>query len=183
PYAQHVRQIIKKFPEGVDSFLVTHLTEADDILSLANYIQSSGIQVSEDIDENEMAAVRKGTERKIIKTIVTSDPEATRKLTIYEPYCDFFLLDSRVAGYTGGTGGENDWRACAELIKRTSKPVFIAGGLRPDNVEAAMVLTKPYGTDVSTGVSCYSDSYLRKDRKDLSKIAEFIRISKAFDEQ
>ena len=50
PYAQLVREIIKKFPKGVDSFLVTHLLNADDILVLTNYIQSTGIQISEDID-------------------------------------------------------------------------------------------------------------------------------------
>jgi phosphoribosylanthranilate isomerase len=97
---------------------------------------------------------------------------------MYEPYCDYFLLDSRNLGYTGGTGYENDWDKCNELIKLTTRPAFIAGGLNPDNVRNAIKKTMPYGTDVSTGVSCYSDSYLRKDRKDPKKIESFIKISK-----
>ena len=104
PYAQLVRETIKKFPEGVDSFLVTHLLNGDDILALANYIQSTGIQISEDIDVEEVKKVRNNTDRKIIKTVVTTDPQATEKLKLYEPYCDFFLLDSRDSGYTGGNG-------------------------------------------------------------------------------
>ena len=40
PYAQWVRETIKKFPKGVDSFLVTHLFEAEDILDLSNYIKT-----------------------------------------------------------------------------------------------------------------------------------------------
>lgn len=180
PYAQLVRQTIKKFPKGVDSFLVTHLFNADDILDLANYIKSTGIQISEDIDIEEVKKVRKKTDKKIIKTIVTTDPIATEKLKLYEPYCDFFLLDSRESGYTGGTGKENNWEMCKKLIELTKKPVFIAGGLNPENVEGAIKQTSSYGVDVSTGVSCYSESYLKKDRKDASKIEKFIKISKEY---
>lgn len=180
PYAQLVRETIKKFPEGVDSFLVTHLLNADDILALANYIQSTGIQISEDIDLDEVIKVRNNTTRKIIKTVVTTDPKAKEKLKLYEPYCDFFLLDSRDSGYTGGTGKENNWTMCKELINLTEKPVFIAGGLNPENVRGAIEETMPYGVDVSTGISCYSERYLKKDRKDHSKIEKFINISKEY---
>ena len=180
PYAQLVRQTIKKFPKGVDSFLVTHLLNAEDILDLANYIQSTGIQISEDIDIEEVRKVRSNSDKKIIKTIVTTDPKAIEKLKLYEPYCDLFLLDSRESGYTGGTGKENNWQMCQKLIELTKKPVFIAGGLNPENVEGAIKQTIPYGVDVSTGVSCYSESYLRKDRKDVSKIEKFIKISKEY---
>lgn len=180
PYAQWVRQTIKKFPEGIDSFLVTHLFEANDILALAEYIQSTGIQISEDIDIEEVKKVRSNTKRKIIKTIVTNDPESLKKVKLYEPYCDYFLLDSRDAGYTGGTGKENNWSKCYEIMKYTSKPVFIAGGLNPDNLRSAIEETHSYGVDVSTGVSCFSESYLRKDRKDHNKIEKFINIAKEY---
>lgn len=180
PYAQWVRETIKKFPSNVDSFLVTHLFEADDILSLAEYIQSTGIQISEDIDIEEVKKVRSNTKRKIIKTIVTTDPRALEKLKLYEPYCDYFLLDSRDAGYTGGTGKENDWSKCRELMNETTKPVFIAGGLNPENLKSAINKTHSYGVDVSTGVSYFSESYLRKDRKDHKKIEKFIAIAKEY---
>lgn len=180
PYAQWVRETIKKFPKGVDSFLVTHLWNAEDILDLANYIKSTGIQISEDLPLDEVIKVRKSTDKKIIKTIVANDPMPLKKLKMYEPYCDFFLLDSRALGYTGGTGFENDWNKCAELVKLTPKPVFIAGGLNPENVKAAIEKTQPYGTDVSTGVGTYSESYLKKDRKDAKKIEKFIKLSKEY---
>ncbi len=180
PYAQHVRQIIKKFPKGVDSFLVTHLFDAEDILTLANYINSTGIQISEDIPIEEVIKIREATDKKIIKTVVATDSKAKEKIKLYEPYCDYFLFDSRNLGYTGGTGKENNWSLCAELIKYTLKPSFIAGGLNSQNVKGAIEITKSFGIDVSTGISCYSDSYLKKDRKDESKIKEFIKISKEY---
>lgn len=180
PYAQWVRETIKKFPEGVDSFLVTHLFNSDDILDLSNYIKSTGIQISEDIDVKEVKKVRENTNKKIIKTIVTTDSKAPQKLKLYEPYCDYFLLDSRDSGYTGGTGKENNWSKCKGLIDMTEKPVFIAGGLNPENVRGAIEETNPYGVDVSTGISSYGESYLRKDRKDHKKIEKFIKIAKEY---
>lgn len=180
PYAQYVRKAIKKFPDNVDSFLVTHYLKAEDILDLSNYIKSTGIQISEDIELEEVIKVRENTNKKIIKTIVANDTEAEKKMKMYEPYCDYFLLDSRDMGYTGGTGKENNWKLCAKLIKLTDKLCFIAGGLNPDNVEKAINETKPYAVDVSTGISCYSDRYLRKDRKDEEKIKKFIEIAKKY---
>jgi phosphoribosylanthranilate isomerase len=61
-----------------------------------------------------------------------------------------------------------------------AKPVYLAGGLNPDNLAEAIEMTKPQGADVSTGISCYSDSYLRKDRKDHNKISKFINIAKQY---
>ena len=180
PYAQIVRETIKKFPVGIDSFLVTHLLYADDVLALANYIQSTGIQISEDINIKEAKKVRDNTDKKIIKTIVTTDPNAKQKIKAYEPYCDFFLLDSRDGGYTGGTGKENNWNICKDLINLAEIPVFIAGGLNLENLRNAIEKTRPFGVDVSTGISYFSESYLRKDRKDHKKIEKFINIAKEY---
>ena len=177
PHAQRVREIIKGFPRGVDSFVVTHLTDVDDVLALADYTGASGIQVSEDIGVEKLKQLRQCTTRKIIKTVVV-DQSGVKKLQEYEPYCDFILLDTLFSGYTGGTGMTNDWDLCRNLVELSKKPVFIAGGLTPSNVTEAMRITQPAGVDVSTGVSSYSDSYLRKDRKDERKIKDFISIAK-----
>ena len=174
PYAQWVRETIKKFPKGVDSFLVTHLFDAEDILDLAAYIRCTGVQVSEYISLEEMSKIRRSFNGKIIKTIVSNEKRAVLQMKTYSPYCDFFLMDSHAKGYTGGTGAENDWQQCGALIQQSDKPVFIAGGLCPDNVVSAIKTSQPYGADVSTGVSCYSDAYLKKDRKDKAKISTFI---------
>lgn len=178
PHAQTVREIIKGFPSNVDSFIVTHLTEVDDILALAEYVNSTGIQVSEDIGFEKMKQLRGRTNKKIIKTVVVENEKDVSKLKSYEPYCDFILLDTRFGGYTGGTGVKSDWNICEKLIKIAEKPVFLAGGLTPNNVEEGIRFTKPAGVDVSTGVSTYSEEYLRKDRKDEHKIKRFIQLAK-----
>jgi len=181
PHAQTVKEIIKKFPKNVDSYVVTHLTEVDGIIALSDYVNSTGIQVSEDIGVEKLKQIRELTTKKIIKTvIVENEANSFEKLKAYQPYCDFILLDTRFKGYVGGTGVMNDWELCKKLIEIAKKPVFIAGGLTPENVEEAIKKTKPQGTDVSTGVSTYSKEYQKKDKKDENKIKEFIKISKKY---
>ena len=180
PRAQLVREIIKTLPKSVDSFLVTHLFNPKDILDLAEYIYSSGIQSSEDIGFDKLKELRSKTDKKIIKTVVANSKDSTAQIEGYQKHCDYILLDTRFGGYTGGTGVVNDWVVCAELISASKKPVYLAGGLNPDNLLDALQKTSPAGVDVSTGVSTYSDQYLRKDRKDEKKIKKFITIAKAY---
>lgn len=180
PHAQYVREIIKTLPPTVDTFIVTHLLVAEDIIALADYVNSSGIQISEDVGLAVVKAVREKTTRKIIKTVVANREVGFLKLEEYEPYCDYVLLDSQVGGYVGGTGHVSDWNVCHELIKKSKKPVFLAGGLTPQNVEEAIKQTDPDGVDVSTGVSTYGPDYLRKDRKDPQKINDFLTRARRF---
>lgn len=179
PHAQTVKEIIKTIPPSVDTFIVTHLLNPEDIAELAEYVRSSGIQVSEDIGVERLKKVRELTKRLIIKTVVVKDQSSIDRLKEYEPYCDFILLDSHVAGYTGGTGHTSDWQVCKSMVEAAKKPVYLAGGLTPDNLIDGIRQVSPAGVDVSTGVSTYSDSHLRKDRKDPAKIRKFVTVARS----
>ncbi|MCC6428424.1 MAG: phosphoribosylanthranilate isomerase [Phycisphaerales bacterium] len=61
---------------------------------------------------------------------------------------DAILVD----GSLGGQGTTLDWPALAEAIQGLATPVFLAGGLTPDNVAEAIRIVRPYGVDVSSGV-------------------------------
>lgn len=74
------------------------------------------------------------------------------------------LLDKRVEGALGGTGHTFDWNIASEIARR--HPVFLAGGLAPDNVQQAIGEVQPWGVDVSSGVET-------NGMKDAAKIAEF----------
>lgn len=60
------------------------------------------------------------------------------------------LVDAHDPERRGGTGRTIDWPAVAPIAAR--RPVILAGGLRPDNVAAAIALARPAGVDVSSGV-------------------------------
>ncbi len=65
---------------------------------------------------------------------------------------DAILLDAAVEGHFGGTGVLADWDVAAEVVKKSKKPVILAGGLTPYNVAEAIAKVRPYAVDVSSGV-------------------------------
>lgn len=69
-----------------------------------------------------------------------------------EPYVDDrkILLDAHDPLRHGGTGRTIDWSR-AKIVAR-KRQVFLAGGLTPDNVKAAIAEVQPYAVDVSSGV-------------------------------
>ncbi|MFL6337145.1 MAG: phosphoribosylanthranilate isomerase [Pyrinomonadaceae bacterium] len=64
---------------------------------------------------------------------------------------DAVLLDAYVRGERGGTGHTFDW-ALATLTRERVRKLFLAGGLTPDNVAAAVDAVRPYAVDVCSGV-------------------------------
>jgi phosphoribosylanthranilate isomerase len=60
------------------------------------------------------------------------------------------LLDVRDPAIRGGTGRTVDWTKAAAVAAR--RRTMLAGGLRPDNVAAAIARVRPFGIDVSSGV-------------------------------
>jgi phosphoribosylanthranilate isomerase len=65
---------------------------------------------------------------------------------------DAIVLDTQVSGHKGGTGRTCDWDTAAEVVRTAALPVFLAGGLTPENVAHAADAVRPFGVDVSSGV-------------------------------
>lgn len=82
------------------------------------------------------------------------------------------LLDAfSPAGY-GGTGTLADWDQAAEVVARAPFPVFLAGGLTPDNVAEAIRKVQPFAVDVSSGVEA------SPGRKDRAKVRAFVEATR-----
>lgn len=65
---------------------------------------------------------------------------------------DGFVLDTSSGGMYGGTGKRSDWATAAQVVRRSSLPVFLAGGINPDNVAEAVSVPGIYGVDLASGV-------------------------------
>ena len=76
-------------------------------------------------------------------------PETLEQLPEYGT--DGFLLDAYVKDALGGTGETFNW-GLAVRAAEFGKPIFLAGGLTPDNVADAVQQVRPFGVDVSSGV-------------------------------
>ncbi len=156
--------------------LVTHLTDATKIIELTNFIGNNIIQLHSDIAESEVEKISKALPNvKLVRLIhISKDGEIC---TDYKKmkYVDYYLLDSfnLQTNQVGGTGLTHDWTKSAELIKQLNKPVFLAGGLNPDNVKQAISLAHPYGVDVNSG--CKNEFGV----KDKDKVQAFISNAKS----
>ena len=73
-----------------------------------------------------------------------------------EAGADALLVDSVDAseGFVrlGGTGKVGDWAAIAALRQKMEIPIFLAGGIDPDNIADAIHTVKPDGIDLCSGV-------------------------------
>ena len=78
-----------------------------------------------------------------------------------------FLVDGHSPALYGGTGRVTDWNAAQALAAQY--PIFLAGGLTPENVAQAIAQVKPWGVDVASGVES------SPGKKDHAKMRDFIQ--------
>jgi len=90
-------------------------------------------------------------------------------LTLKQINIDTIVLDTLVPGKKGGTGQTCDWAAAAQIVKAVELPVFLAGGLGPDNIAQAIAAVDPFGVDVSSGVES------SPGKKDRGKMTHFVQ--------
>ena len=151
------RDIARTVPPGVDTFLLTSRTSADGIAEQAAFCGTSTVQIVQHIDPAEYPKLMRHLPAlKRVQVIHVEDDGALELIRAYEPYVHAFLLDSGRPNATavelGGTGRVHDWRISAEFVRQSVKPVFLAGGLKPDNVAEAVSQVAPFGVDLCTGV-------------------------------
>ena len=117
---------------------------------------------------DESAEQCEGLGRPYIKALrVRAGDDIVARVADY-PGAQGILLDAYVEGVPGGTGEAFDWSLIPQGL---SKPLILAGGLRPDNVAAAVARVRPYAVDVSGGVEA------SKGIKDAQKVGAFIRAA------
>ena len=85
---------------------------------------------------------------------------------------DAWLLDAYVADQLGGTGAKFNWEL-AVAAQKLGRPIFLAGGLTPENVGDAVRQVHPYAVDVSSGVES------APGKKDHAKMRAFVKAAKA----
>ena len=100
-----------------------------------------------------------------MKAFRIRDAKSLKQLPEFQT--DAWLLDAFSPEARGGTGEKFNWNLAIEAQK-FGKPIFLAGGLTPENVVEAVRKVKPFGVDVSSGVES------SPGKKDHAKIRAFI---------
>ncbi|MEO8650559.1 MAG: phosphoribosylanthranilate isomerase, partial [Acidobacteriota bacterium] len=87
---------------------------------------------------------------------------------------DIFLLDTYTAVEYGGTGRRFDWSLARTLSDRLG-PVFLAGGISPENVRQAIEVVDPFAIDVCSSIES------SPGRKDPEKMKRLFKNAKRTD--
>jgi phosphoribosylanthranilate isomerase len=101
-----------------------------------------------------------------MKAFRIRDAQTLKEMPPYQT--DAWLLDTYSPEERGGTGETFNWELALEAQK-LGKPVFLAGGLTPENVAAAVRQVRPFGVDVASGVES------SPGKKDLARMRAFIK--------
>ncbi len=173
-----IRDIVRDVPSGVSTFLLTSRIAAAEIADHVAYCCTDSVQLVQHID---VAAHEKLDQMlppniRRIQVIHVQDETALDLIDLYTPFVDAYLLDSGRPTATiaefGGTGRTHDWAISAKFVARSTRPVFLAGGLNAGNIANAIRQVRPYGLDLCSGVRT-------EDRLCEKKLADYFSAVRA----
>lgn len=151
---EQAREIKLALPKNIKTTLITHLETADDIIEIASFIDVDYIQLHSHLPETEVEKIKQALPNtKLLRLIhIAEDGTILNDLSKIK-YVDFYFTDSinLKTNQVGGTGLLHSWETDKKLVETLDKPVFVAGGLTPENVGEIVKFCKPYGVDVNSG--------------------------------
>jgi phosphoribosylanthranilate isomerase len=152
-----IRNIADTVPPGVATFLLTCETTAEPIIAQQRFCRTTTIQLVDKVEPGVHARLRDSLPGiSIVQVIHVRDEGALMQAVALAPVVDALLLDSGNPSLStkelGGTGRVHDWVVSRRIRDSVDVPIFLAGGLNPDNVGKAITQVAPFGVDVCSGL-------------------------------
>jgi phosphoribosylanthranilate isomerase len=172
-----IAEIAATVPPTVATFLLTALTDVDAIIAQHRRCRTTTLQLVDALTEGTHRDLRRALPGiRLVQVIHVRGDEAIAEAAATAPEVDFILLDSgnpRLAvKELGGTGRTHNWAVSRRIVATCGRPVFLAGGLRPDNLATAQEQVGPYGFDLCSSVRT-------NDVLDEAKLASFFAAVRA----
>jgi len=174
---QRIAEIVRMVPPGVDAFLLTSRTEAAGLVAQVRSLDFRTVQLVDRFEAGAcqaLAAALPGVRR--VQVIHVNGEDAIADAQAAAGCVHAILLDSGEPDLPvkrlGGTGRTHDWDVSRRIREAVPIPLWLAGGLRPDNVGEAIRRVGPFGVDVCSGVR--TDGALDPD-----KLARFVAAVRA----
>lgn len=144
-------------PPGVDTFLLTQETTIEGILKHAHRTHTKSIQLVDAVPTSIYHELRSRLPFiNLIQVIHVLDQNSVKEAIALAPLVDALLLDSGNPNLDikelGGTGRTHNWALSKEIVDSVDTPVFLAGGLSPQNIVKAYEQVNPFGFDLCSGV-------------------------------
>lgn len=154
---EQIAVIARTVPPPVATFLLTSETDADQIIAHQKRVHTNTIQMVDALQRGEYDHIRaKLPGIWLVQVIHVINQRSVDEALRIAPHVDALLLDSGNPNLTvkelGGTGRVHDWALSRQIRDQSPVPIFLAGGLRPDNVKVAIEAVEPFGLDLCSGV-------------------------------
>jgi phosphoribosylanthranilate isomerase len=152
-----IAEIIPGVPHGIASFLLTSKQEASAIVAQQRRTHANTLQLVDEVSTDTYSALRDALPGiSIVQVIHVTGSESVEQAISVSPYVDAVLLDSGNPNLRikelGGTGRVHDWLLSRTIREEVTVPVYLAGGLKAENVAEAIRVVQPYAVDVCSGV-------------------------------
>lgn len=144
-------------PPGVATFLLTSRRDAGSIISQQRRCRTNTLQLCDSVEPGSYAKLRDALPGiTLVQVIHVTGSESVDEAVAVADKVDALLLDSGnqklAVKELGGTGRTHDWRLSRKIVESVRVPVYLAGGLNPENVAAAIREVRPFGLDVCSGL-------------------------------
>jgi phosphoribosylanthranilate isomerase len=166
-----ILEIAKTVPPPIATFLLTSQTSSAGIIEHHKKVHTNTIQIVDELKSGTYQEIRETLPSvKIVQVIHVIDDKSVDEACELAELVDSILLDSGNPNLQikelGGTGRVHNWDLSRKIVENCGKPVFLAGGIKAENVRKAFETVQPFGFDLCSSV--------RTDRKlDERKLENF----------
>jgi phosphoribosylanthranilate isomerase len=152
-----IAAIAAQVPPPTATFLLTARQDAASIIAQHAMCQTTTIQLVDRVPQAELRLLKAALPGvQLVQVIHVLDDGAVAEAQALVTLVDALLLDSGNPSLAvkelGGTGRTHDWRLSRRIRDQVGCPVYLAGGLTPANVGAAIEAVQPFGLDLCSGV-------------------------------
>ncbi len=150
-------EIAAEVPPGIDAFLLTPLQTVEELVEQNRLVKARTLQLVDALPPGAHAELRRAMPGiKLVQVIHVTGPESVEEAATVAPDVDAILLDSGNPNLEvkelGGTGRRHDWALSRQIVERVDVPVWLAGGLNPDNAREAIDTVGPFALDLCSGI-------------------------------
>jgi phosphoribosylanthranilate isomerase len=152
-----IAQVASLVPPAVSSFLLTSKVDTLAIIAQQRRLGVSTIQICDRLQSGSHDDLRQALPGiAIVQVLHITGSESIEEAVSIAPHVHGILLDSGNQSFAikelGGTGRIHNWEISRRIRELVDVPVFLAGGLTPENVTTAIEQVEPFGVDVCSGV-------------------------------
>lgn len=173
-----IREIAASVSPSVSTFLLTSRTEPSEIADQHRSCVTTTIQLVDRVGARAYRELREALPGvRLVQVVHVTGPESLEEAVDVSRRADALLLDSGkpdlAVKQLGGTGRVHDWEVSRAIRDAVDVPIFLAGGLGPDNVAEAVRAVQPFAVDVCSGLRT-------EGRLDEAKLRDFVAALSPF---